>query len=133
MRPPILTALLFAILIAVGCSRSGNFGAFLVTEVIRYGGHTITNASLRKLDARWTVKEDSNGFMAQVSGVPSRTVHTFMMETFGWPDTPDYFDGQTHRLWKAVDVGVTIQCIGRPGYVEIICLKGGTVPFSGGR
>ena len=124
-----------AILVIDGCSRSGDFGAFLVTEVTRYGGHTITNATLPKLEARWTVKKDSNGFTAQVSGLPFATVDSFMRQAFGSPkvSADTNLDGQPQRVWAAVDVGVAIQCVGRPSGVEIICLKGGSVPFSGGR
>ncbi|MHB8523826.1 MAG: hypothetical protein ACYDH9_24145 [Limisphaerales bacterium] len=135
MRASVFTALLIAILVTAGCSRSGDFGTFLITEVTRYGGHTITNVALPKFDARWTVKDDSNGFTAQVRGVPSATVDSFMHEAFGPPkvSADTNLDGQPQRVWAAVDVGVAIQCIGRPGGVEIICLKGGSMPFSGGR
>jgi len=135
MRASVLTGLLFAILAVAGCSRSGDFGTFLVTEVTRYGGHTITNATLPKLDARWTVKADSNGFTAKVSGVPVATVDNFMREAFGPAkiSTDTNLDGQPQRVWAAVDVGVAIQCIGRPSGVEIICLKGGSMPFGAGR
>ena len=78
MRASVFTLLLVGILAAVGCSHSGDFGGFFVAEVTRYGGHTITNATLPRLDARWTVKADSNGFTVQVRGVPFATVDSFM-------------------------------------------------------
>src|ERR1041384_7293251 len=135
MRSSTFTTLLLAILLIGGCSHSGAFGAFLVTEVTRYGGHAVPNAALPKLDARWTVKSDSNGFTAQASDVPFTAVDSFMRDAFGPPkvSADTNLNGQPHRVWAAVDIGVAIQCIGRPGGVEIICLKGGSMPFSGER
>ncbi len=135
MRASVFTLLLVGILAAVGCSHSGDFGGFFVAEVTRYGGHTITNATLPRLDARWTVKADSNGFTVQVRGVPFATVDSFMHQAFGPPkvSADANLDGQPQRVWAAVDVGVAVQCIGRPDGVEIVCLKAGSMPFSGGR
>jgi hypothetical protein len=62
MRTLLSTTLLLAAIFVAGCSRSGDFGAFVVTQVTKYGGHTKTTATIQKLDARWTVKSDSNGF-----------------------------------------------------------------------
>ena len=135
MRSSLLAAFCFAIFVGDGCSRSGDVGTFLVTEVTRYGGRTITNGALPKLQARWTVKEDSSGFTVQVSGVPFATVDSFMRQAFGPPkvSADTNLSSQPHRVWAAVDIGVAIQCIGRPAGVELICVKGGSMPLGGGR
>ena len=83
MRASLLTALLLAITLANGCSRSGDFGAFFVKEVTRCGGRIDTNASLPKLEARWTVKANDNGFAAYVSGVPWPAVDAFIQQALG--------------------------------------------------
>ena len=131
MRVTLSTALVLAILIATGCGHSGDCGEFLITEVTRYGGHTITNATFPKIDARWMVEHDSNGFTARIRGVQFTTVDTFMREAFGSPkiSTDKNLDGQPHNVWGAVDIGVAIQCIGRTDGVEIICVKGKGMPF----
>jgi hypothetical protein len=135
MRSSLLAAFWFAIFAGGGCSRSGDVGTFLVTEVTRYGGHTITNGAFPKLAAHWTVKEDSSGFTARVSGVPFATVDSFMRQAFGPPkvSADTNLSSPSHSVWAAVDIGVAIQCIGRPAGVELICVKGGSTPRGGGR
>ena len=125
MRTPILIAILFALSLA-GCSRSGDVGTFIVTETIKYGGHTKTNATLPKLDAHWTVKRDDNGFQASVTGTSFASIDTFMQQAFGAPkmSVAANTSGQPHRVWGAVDIGVAIQLIGRPDGADIICVRG---------
>ena len=127
MRTLILIAILFAFSLA-GCSRSGDFGTFVVTEATKYGGHIKTNAALPKLDARWTIKRDDNGFQASVTGISFASIDTFMQQAFGTPkmsvDAAGTAIGQPHRAWGAVDIGVAIQLIGRPDGAEIICVRG---------
>ena len=127
MRTTRLIVILFALSLA-GCSRSGDFGTFVVTEATKYGGHTKTNAALPKLDARWTVKRDDNGFQASVTGISFASIDTFMQQAFGTPkisvDGTGTATGQPHRVWGAVDIGVAIQLIGRPDGAEIVCARG---------
>jgi hypothetical protein len=85
--PRLLSLLIIAFpcAILVGCSRSGDLGAFVVTEVSKFGGHTRTNAPLPKLDARWTIKRDKNGFQASVSGTTFASIDATMKQAFGKP------------------------------------------------
>ena len=121
-----LLILLVALAVVVGCSRSGDFGAFLAQPVTRYGGHTNTNGTPPKLDAHWTTKRDKNGFQAAVTGTSFASIDTFMQHVFGAPkvSVESNIDGQPHRVWSAVDIGVAIQLIGRPDGADIICLRG---------
>jgi len=56
MRAYFLIAALFACALISGRSRSGDFSAFVVSEVAKHGGHTVTNARLPAVQARWTIK-----------------------------------------------------------------------------
>lgn len=113
-------------LVGIGCSHSGDVGAFLVTEVEQYGGRTRTSTTLPEVEAKWTVKRDDDGFTARVNGTSFEMVDGFMKQAFGPPDTSvdTNPDGQPHRVRAAKDVGVAIQCIGRADRVEIICVSG---------
>jgi hypothetical protein len=126
MRTLLYTPVLLAMILVVGCSHSGDFGSFIVTQVTKYGGHTKTVGIIPKLHARWTVKQDANGFTAYVSQVSFSVVDGFMHEVYGAPNisTDRNKDGEPQRVWEAVDIGVTIQLIGHENDTEIICLKG---------
>jgi len=127
MRTTLLAVLLVASVVIVGCSRSGDFGGFLVQQVTKCGGRTNANATLPKLDARWTVKRDKNGFRATVTGTTFAGVDTFMQQAFGRPrmsgDGAGSATGQPHREWAARDIGVVIQLMGRPDGADIICVR----------
>ena len=128
MRASLFTALLIAIIFAVGCSHSGDFSAFVVAEVTKYGGHSKTTATIPKLEARWTVKRDDNGFQAFIIDAPFASVASDMEQLFGTPKMSDDGSGTTthepYRVWSAGDVGVAIQLISHKDGTEIICIKG---------
>lgn len=128
MRTPLSIALLLTVIVAIGCSQSGDFGAFIVTEVAKYGGHTKTTAEIPKLDARWTVKRDDNGFEASITDAPFATIAADMELVFGKPRISENGSGtathEPHRVWNAGDVGVAIQLIGHKNSTEIICVRG---------
>ncbi|HUD46979.1 MAG TPA: hypothetical protein VMR33_09115 [Candidatus Baltobacteraceae bacterium] len=121
---PILA--LFLCAAVSGCSRSGDFGAFIVTEVAKHGGHAVTNATLPTLHVQWTIKSDANGFQASVSGAPFASIDAVMQQAFGTSKLSEASDleGRPHRVWGAVDVGAAIQLIGRTDGAEIICIRG---------
>ena len=121
-----LIATLFVCVVVSGCSRSGDFSAFVVSEVKKHGGHTITNAPLPTLQTRWTIKSDANGFQASVKGAPFVSIDAVMQQAFGIPkmSVASNASGQPHRVWAAVDIGVAIQLIGQPDGVDIICVRG---------
>jgi hypothetical protein len=130
MRTLLSITLLLAVIFVAGCSQSGDFGAFVVAQVTKYGGHTKTTAPIPKLDARWKLKEDANGFQAFVTGVPFAIIAADMEQVFGTPKTShDVGDTLTvtplpYRLWSAVDIGVAIQLIGHEDSTEVICIRG---------
>ena len=127
MRAALFTSLLLAMIVAVGCSHSGDFGAFVVAEVTKYGGHAKASGTIPKLDAQWTVKQDANGFQAFVTGALFASIAADMEQVFGTPKMSDDGSGTaTHepfRLWGAVAIGVAIQLIGHKESAEIICIR----------
>src|SRR6266487_2089861 len=125
MRTPCLTVLLLAVAATVGCSRPNDFGAFFVQQVTKYGGRTNANAQLPKLDARWTVKRDKNGFQASVTGTSFSSIDTFMRQAFGAPKMSGFSTniGQPYGNWAAVDIGVAILLIGRSDGADIVCVR----------
>jgi hypothetical protein len=125
MRTALPVALLL-VGVTIGCSRSGDFGAFVVKEVTRYGGHTKTNPALPKLDVHWTIKRDDNGFQAFVTGASFASADAVMRQAFGTPKMSGVSSaiGQPYGTWGAVDIGVAIQLIGRPRGLEIVCVRG---------
>ena len=126
MRASLLILALFAVAVISGCSRSGDFSTFVVSEVAKHGGHTVTNVAIPALQARWTVKSDTNGFQASVTGASFASIDAVMQQAFGTPkmSVVTNASGQPHRVWGAVDIGVAIQLIGRPDGADIICVRG---------
>jgi len=125
MRTTLLvTGLLFAVATS-GCSRRNDLGGFLIQQVSEYGGRTNANAQLPKLDARWTVKRDKNGFQASVTDTSFSSVDTFMRQAFGTPKLSGFSTniGQPYGTWAAVDIGVAIQLIGQPDGADIVCVR----------
>lgn len=126
MRATLCIALMLACLL-IGCSRSGDVGAFIVTEVIKRGGHTKPNVTLSKLDARWKVLRDKNGFQATVTEVPFSTIDRQMRQVFGTPSLSGTSTGTQPRLlyshWAAADIGVALQLIERPDGADVICVR----------
>ena len=122
MRASLLTALFLAIALVNGCSRSGDFGAFFVKEVTRCGGRIDPNASLPKLEAKWTVKADENGFVAYVSGVPWSAVDAVIQQALG-KDKAYIMHGRVYGAAKP-GVGVTLSWIFLEGRTKIICTRG---------
>ncbi len=128
MRTSLSIALLLTIIVAGGCSQTGDFGAFVVTQVTKFGGHTKTRTPIPKLEARWTVKQDANGFQAFVTDASFASIAAELEQICGTPKMSDDGSGTaTHepdRLWAAVDIGVAIQLIGHKDSTEIICIRG---------
>src|SRR5262245_27509330 len=126
MRVSLLSLALLYVVMAGCCSRSHDFGAFVVAEVAKHGGHTKTNAVIPKLEAQWTVNRDRNGFQASVSGTSFANIDALMRQTFGTPklSVEANASGQPHRVWGAADIGVAIQLIGRTNGADIVCVRG---------
>jgi hypothetical protein len=120
-----IAALLLSVLIS-GCSRSGDFSAFMVSDVAKYGGRTVTNTALPTLQARWKIKNDANGFRAFITGASFSQIDELMHQAFGAPkvSVPANASGEPHRVWSAGDIGVAIQLIRRPNGAEVICVRG---------
>ena len=126
MRASFFIAALFACVLVASCSRSGDFSAFIVSEVLKHGGHTVTNAPLPTVQARWTIKSDTNGFQVRVTGTPFASIEAVMTQAFGAPKiwVAANTSGQPHGVWGAVAIGVAIQLVGRPDGADIFCVRG---------
>jgi hypothetical protein len=126
MRTSLSIVALFAVAIISSCSRSGDFSTFIVSEVAKHGGHAVTNTAIPALEARWTVKSDTNGFQASVTGASFASIDAIMQHAFGPPKISIAANaiGQPHRVWGAPDIGVALQLVGRTGGAEISCVRG---------
>jgi hypothetical protein len=126
MRSSYYVTLLLVMFLVVGCSQSGDFGAFIVSQVTKFGGHS-KSTTIPKLDAEWTVKQDANGFQAFVTGASFADIAAKMEQIFGTPKMSDDGSGRaTHeacRLWGSSDIGVAIQLIGHKDSTEIVCIR----------
>lgn len=109
-----------------GCSRPGDFGEFLIHQITGLGGRTNLNAQLPKLDARWVVREDRNGFQVLAADTSFHHVDAFLRQAFGAPKLSGFSTniGQAHATWAAVDIGVAVMVIGGPDGVEVTCVRG---------
>jgi hypothetical protein len=118
----------FLIAFACSCaptSQSGDFGAFIVQQVARYGGHTRGTNTVSPLEARWTLNADLAGFQLHVTGVQFSNVQSVLQQAFGSPAFVITNDqGQPHGLYKGVDIGVAMQFFGEPSGVGIVCVRG---------
>ena len=121
---------LFLVALVCGCgsasrSQSGDFGAFIVQEVARYGGRTRGTNTVPQLQAQWTLKSDSAGFQAHLTGVQFSEVQSALQQAFGSPVfVTTNAQGQPHGLYKAVDIGVALQFFGEPAGVGVVCVRG---------
>ena len=131
MRAPLTILLFLACLVFAGCSQSGDFGSFFVGEVTKYGHPPKTPITISRLDARWTIQSDDDGFRVFVRGQAFAAVDALMQQVLGAPKVSVTSDtkGQPHHVYGSADIDLAVQCIGRADDVEIICVKG---RFAGG-
>ena len=127
MRTLLSILFLSVVIFVIGCKQSGDFDAFVVAQVVKYGGHTKTSGVIPKLQASWTVKEDKNGFIVFISDASFTAIAADMEQIFGPPRMSDDGSGtRTHepcRLWGANEIGVAIQLNGHKDSTEIICIR----------
>src|SRR6476469_983877 len=117
---------LSAACLMTGCSHSGDASAFIITEVTKYGGHTRTNFPLSKLNGRWTVHRDENGFQARVTGVSFSAMDAQLRQVLGTPNMSGR-NASTQMLysnWAARDTGVAIIMIEYRDHLDITCVSG---------
>jgi hypothetical protein len=134
MRAPLTISLLLAFLVFGGCSQSGDFSGFFIGEVTKYGGHPKAGVTASRLDARWMIQSDDDGFRIFVRGQPFSAVDGMMQQIFGDPKVSAVKDsrGYLHSVYGSPAIGMAIQCLARADDVEIICVKGTSIPFDGG-
>lgn len=117
------TVLLAVCALMFGCSRSGDFGAFIVGEVEKLGGQSITNAVRPRLEATWTVRRDANTLRAFVTGQHFTNIEATMVSSFG----TNYVvftnsSGNPFLTWSAIDINVAILAISNATGTEVICI-----------
>jgi len=102
--------------------QSGDFGAFFVQQVARYGGHTVSSPP--ELRGTWYFESDHEGFGAQLYGVPFEQVRQFMQQAYGSPlSISTNLDSQPHGLYSVREIGAAIQFFGGTNGVGFICLE----------
>jgi hypothetical protein len=118
------------ILLLCGCQHTGDFGGVFAQAVARYGGHAQTTNAVPELRGTWSLKCDSDGFQAHLSGVPFVDVQKFMYQVYGNPDlVTNDGHGRSFGLYKAMDIGVAIQFFDETNGVGFICLHAQKWPF----
>ncbi|MBI3881074.1 MAG: hypothetical protein HY301_13565 [Verrucomicrobia bacterium] len=129
MRTKPLMIVLVACVVAVSCSRSGDFGSFVIREVATYGGHTVTNGPFPRLDAHWTFKPDKNGFQTTITGTSFTNLDNFLKQAYGSPklSKDGTSSGRSSRVWAAATAGAVITITSRPDGADLICVRG--MPF----
>jgi len=134
IRTRLVISLLLACLVFVGCSQSGDFGNFFVGEVTKYGHPPTTPITVSRLDARWTIQSDNDGFRIIVRGQPFAAVDALIRQVIGAPkvSVDSNVQGRPHQVYGSAEIGLAVQCIGRADDVEIICLKGSSMWWNGG-
>lgn len=113
---------LAVVAIATGCSHRGDFSAFLVQEVVKYGGRIDTSAVLPKVEASWTVKaSNTNGFTVYVTGARWEDIDALMRAALGKRarSSPERVYGEA-----STGVGVTLHWIFIKGRTEVECMRG---------
>jgi hypothetical protein len=102
----------------------GDFGAFFVQQVSRFGGHAVGSSSAPALSGTWYSESDHNGFAAQLYGVPFAEVQSFMEAVYGPPlDLSTNADSPPHGLYGVRQIGVGIQYFGVTNGVGFICVE----------
>ncbi|MBI1177098.1 hypothetical protein GC207_06620 [bacterium] len=108
-------------------SNSGDVVEWMVKETTEYGGRPNTNITPSRIDGRWHVKRDRNGFEAKVFNSEFSSVNTALRQIFGTPlqsRTNSSEEGPRYSLWAAKDVGVAIIFTDRTNHLEISCVRG---------
>jgi hypothetical protein len=104
--------------------QSGDFGAFFVQQVARYGGHTASSNPRFELRGTWYSELDHDGFAAQLYDTPFSQVRSFMEQVYGTPrDMHTNGYGRWSGLYGVREIGVAIQCWGHTNGVGCICLE----------
>ncbi len=104
---------------------SGDFGAFFVQQVSRYGGQARGSEPGPELRGTWYSESDSDGFGAQLYDMRFARVESFMESVYGPPlDLSTNLDTPAHGLYAARQIGVAIQFFANTNGVGFICVRG---------
>ena len=99
--------------------QSGDFAAFFVQQVSRYGGHKPSSDRLPEMNGTWYFESDHDGFAVQLYDVSFTQVASFMQQVYGSPISA----AQPHGLYGAGQIGVAIQFNANTHGVGFICLE----------
>ena len=103
--------------------QSGDFGAFFVQQVARYGGHTASFSPPSELSGAWYFESDHDGFAAQLYDTSFSQVRSFMEQVYGRPRDINTNLYGSWGLYGVREIGVAIQFFGRTNGVGFICLQ----------
>ncbi len=101
--------------------QSGDFGAFFVQQVTRYGGQAVSSPP--KFEGKWYFESDHDGFAVQLYDTPFPLVRSFLEQAYGPPRNihTNLYDSWT-GLYGIQEIGVAVQFFGRTNGVGFICL-----------
>lgn len=104
--------------------QTGDFGAFFVQQISRFGGQTV-GGSVPALSGTWYSESDHDGFAAQLYGVPFSQVQDFMQQVYGKPIGiyTNAMPGWTGLY--GIPHGVAVQFFGDTNGVGFICMQSG--------
>lgn len=111
-----------------GCGgRSGGKGDFSI-EFLKalgsYGARFQETNNLPKLEGRWFIYRDENGFWCNVYGVRYDDVEEWAMRVFGGCGTPDRgCQGQRYCLFRPSEVGVALLITDNTNRVDVNCVR----------
>ena len=102
--------------------QSGDFGAFFVQQIARYGGQAISSPP--KLEGRWYFESDHDGFAVQLYDTRFSHVQAILAQAYGPPRSihTNLFDSRT-GLYSVREIGVGIQFFGNTKGVGFVCLE----------
>ena len=104
--------------------QSGNFGAFFVQQVRRYGGYAAGVGSPPELRGRWYWESDLDGFAVQLYDVSFPQVRSFMEAVYGAPlDLSTNAGNPPSGLYGVKQIGVGIQYFANTNGVGFICVQ----------
>lgn len=105
----------------------GDFSGEFLEALSFYGARFVETNCLPKLDARWVMYRDKNGFQCVLYGVGYEEVEGWAMRAFG--GRGQSFRGELGKrgcLFRAWEVGVALFIREETNRIQVNCLKGMT-------
>jgi hypothetical protein len=128
------SVIVILVLFLCGCSKSsdsdfisgtGDVGKFILEEVLKRGGRSISQNDLPVIQGEWKYFEDENGVIIHLDPKSSGDLEKFLNQAFGKPANEASATTTGGKLgWYAPnDIGVLLQFGFEPKHAFIILLK----------